>query len=98
MKACFARFLAPTLLVAVFLADDSASADPGRSRSFEAGSRARAALDREFETAMLHMDRNLAALLGSKTMDCDGDDGMETCWVSLDPATSAETQSGPAHH
>lgn len=78
------------LLVGPFLPEGASAAGPGDSRGMAAGARPRAALDAAFESAMLHMDRNLTALLGARTMDCDAEGGLETCWVSLDPAISAE--------
>ena len=86
------------LLVGPFLSEGAAAAGSGDSRGMAAGARPRAALDRAFESAMLHMDHNLTALLGARTMDCDADGGMETCWVSLDLANPVESPHSPAQN
>lgn len=80
---------------------DAASADKGNPGGVPSGARPRLALQRDFESAMSNMDRNLAALLASRTMDCGGEEaagGLETCWVSLESMQAAETSRGPAHH
>ena len=85
------------LLVGLFLSP-GAGAEPGDSSGYAARVHSRVALDREFESAMLQMDRSLSALLGSRTMDCFDEDaigGMETCWVSLESAKAAEAPRGP---
>lgn len=86
------------LLVGPFLSEGAAASGSGESRGMAAGARPRAALDRAFESAMLHMDHNLTALLGARTMECDADGGMETCWVSLDLANPVETPHSPAQN
>jgi hypothetical protein len=87
-------------LVALSL-PDAAAADRGNPPGVPSGARPHLVLQRDFESAMSNMDRHLAALLASRTMDCAGEDaagGMETCWVSLESVQAAETSRGPAHH
>lgn len=89
------------LVVGLCLAQDSAAAGLRGSASQAAGSLAPASLDREFATAMAHMDRNLADLLSSREIECladDGAGGMEICWVFPDEAApAAEAMRGPVH-
>jgi hypothetical protein len=86
-----------TLLFGLSLPHDAA-ANPGDSRLYATHVDSRAALDRKFESAMLHMDRNLVALLGSRTMDCTGEDSvgeMDICWVSLEFTRAVDAPRGP---
>ncbi len=72
------------LVLGLCLAQESAAAGLRGSASPAAGSLSPASLDREFATAMAHMDRNLADLLSSREIECFADDGaggMEICWV-----------------
>jgi hypothetical protein len=86
-------------LAALFLAQ-AAAAGPVESRGSAVRARSRLALERKFESAMAHMDRDLVALLGSRTMVCAGEDvarGLETCWVALESTTAAEVSRDAAH-
>ncbi len=87
-------------LATLFLAQP-AVADPGDLHRSALGSPSRLVLERDLERAMAQMDRNLSALLGSRTMDCAGEDGfggVETCWVSLESLQAADAPHGPARH
>ena len=88
-----------TSFIAISLAD-VAAADLGDPRGVAAGVRPRAALQRDFELAMADMDRDLAALLAPRMMDCASGDaavGVEMCWVSLDSLQASEAPHRPTH-
>lgn len=95
------RCMFTLLSLATLFLSQAAAADPGDLHRPALGSPSRLVLERDLERAMAQMDLNLAALLGSRTMDCAGEDvfgGIETCWVSVESLQAAEAPHGPTHH